>query len=84
MRKKLRGGWDTTPEEFQALGFTIGLPPNLYVPQTQEVKEVSYRFQQADSAFNQTKSNFPVFERQSLFNQNRIFSDLCEFSPSKY
>ena len=28
--KRLLGGWDTTPEEYKALGLTVGLPPGYY------------------------------------------------------
>jgi len=66
-RKPLRGGWDTDPEEYKSMGFTIGMPPNLYIPQTKGIIEVSRRFESADSSFLEIDSNFSVQERQTLF-----------------
>ena len=39
MTKRLKGGWFTGPEEYQSMGFTLGLPPGLYLPHNQELEE---------------------------------------------
>jgi hypothetical protein len=70
-RPPLRGGWDVGPEEFKALGFTVGLPPNLYVPQTQAIVELSQRFEACDSIFLDIDSDFYVKDRQFLFQDSR-------------
>jgi hypothetical protein len=70
-RPALRGGWDVGPDEFKALGFTVGLPPNLYVPQTPQIMELSQRFEACDSLFLDIDSNFSVQSRCFLFQNNR-------------
>lgn len=65
--KKLRGGWDVGSDEFKSLGFTIGLPPNLYIPQTSQISSLSQRFENCDSGFSAIDSKFSVTERQKLF-----------------
>ena len=64
---RLRGGWDVGAEEYRALGFTIGLPPNIYVPQTQPIVEISQRFETCDSPFTEIDSYFSIQDRQFLY-----------------
>ena len=64
---RLRGGWDVTADEYRALGFTVGLPPNIYVPQTQPIVEISQRFETCDSTLTEIDSYFSIQDRQSLF-----------------
>ena len=66
-RKPLRGGWDVTPSEYKAMGFTVGLPPSMYVPQTKNVIELSRRFESSDAALLDNDSSFATQERQVLF-----------------
>ena len=70
--KKLRGGWDVGPDEFKSLGFTVGLPPNLYIPQTTQISNLSQRFENCDSGFSAIDSKFSVTERQKLFESGRF------------
>ncbi|OHT01101.1 hypothetical protein TRFO_01678 [Tritrichomonas foetus] len=62
----LRGGWDVGPDEYKALGFTIGLPPNIYIPQTPPIVELSQRYESIDANFIDVDSKFNVKERQFM------------------
>jgi hypothetical protein len=64
--RPLRGGWDVGPEEFKALGFTVGLPPNLYIPQTPPILELSQRIEACDSLMLGIDSDFSVQDRPFL------------------
>jgi hypothetical protein len=68
---RLRGGWDVDADEFKSLGFTIGLPPNVYVPQTPPIVELSHRFESCDSSLLDIDSDFSVQDRQFLFQDAR-------------
>jgi hypothetical protein len=68
---RLRGGWDVGADEFKSLGFTVGLPPNVYVPQTAPIAELSHRFESCDSSLLDIESDFSVQDRQFLFQDAR-------------
>ncbi|EAY09623.1 hypothetical protein TVAG_056670 [Trichomonas vaginalis G3] len=70
--QRLRGGWDVGPDEFKSLGFTIGLPPGIYVPQTKQISDTSQRFEECDQQFAAYDSNFAVQERSALFEAGKI------------
>lgn len=72
-RPPMRGGWDVGPDEYKALGFTVGLPPNIYVNQTPDVIECSERFEKSDEQFRETDSLFAVQERQVLFQTGHFY-----------
>lgn len=36
----LRGGWFVGPEEYESMGFTLGLPPGYYAPDLPEIQEL--------------------------------------------
>lgn len=36
----MKGGWFCSPEEYESMGFTLGLPPGLYLEQTEEINEL--------------------------------------------
>lgn len=40
MTRRLKGGWFCGPEEYESMGFTLGLPPGLYFQETQESSEL--------------------------------------------
>jgi hypothetical protein len=67
----LRGGWAVTAEECKSLGFTIGLPPSLYVPQTTKIVEESQRFEACDSVLLAIDISFSVRDTNSLFECGR-------------
>lgn len=62
----LRGGWDVDPDEFRAMGFTVGFPPNLYIPRTPAVVALSRQFETADAIFEGVDSGFTQVERQPV------------------
>lgn len=66
-RRPLRGGWDVTPAEYRAMGFTVGLPPSLYVPQTKNVIDLARRFESCDETLSNSDSSFAMCERQVAF-----------------
>ena len=70
--KRLRGGWDVGPEEYKSMGFTIGLPPNIYVPQNPEIQKLSNKFENSDKDFNKIDSRFSVTERQTVFEAGKF------------
>lgn len=70
--KRMRGGWDVGPDEFKSLGFTIGLPPNIYIPQTKQISDLSQRFEDCDEQFASYDSNFAIQERAALFEAGKI------------
>lgn len=63
---KLRGGWDVKPDEFEAMGFVVGLPPNIYVPKTKEIKQLSDRFIEHDIQLANLDTKFSVQEKPIL------------------
>ena len=71
-KKPLRGGWDVEADEYKSLGFTIGLPPNLFIPKKKEIEEISHRFETSDLGFVGIDSKFSVQERQILFQAGHI------------
>ena len=64
--KRLRGGWDVGPEEYKSMGFTIGLPPNIYVPQNPEIQKLSNKFENSDKDFNKGEKLGEKFEFQAI------------------
>lgn len=62
----LRGGWDVGPDEYKSLGFTIGLPPNLYIPQTPPIVELAEKYELNNANYIDIESKFDVKERQFL------------------
>jgi hypothetical protein len=70
-RPPLRGGWDVDCDEFKSLGFTVGLPPSLYVPRVPIITELSQRFESSDSLFLDIDSNFSVEDRSFFFHDSR-------------
>ena len=65
--KRLRGGWDCTPDEYKSMGFIIGLPPGMYVPPTKSILDLSLKFEHTDQDFSGFESNYLTQDRQALF-----------------
>lgn len=81
---RLRGGWDVSPDEYKSLGFIIGLPPNLYIPQTSQIKALSEKYENCDSNFINVESKFNIKERQFMV-QSGISNARCyvrDFPPN--
>ena len=38
---RLRGGWFVGPEEYESMGYTLGLPPGFYCPNNPEIRALS-------------------------------------------
>lgn len=45
MTPRLKGGWNVTPEEYKAMGYTPGLPPGLVSATSQNIREISSIFE---------------------------------------
>lgn len=65
--RPLRGGWDVGPEEYKAMGFTIGLPPNLYIPQTKQILDASQKIEHQITGVQDADSSFSVNEGRTLY-----------------
>lgn len=66
-KPRLRGGWDCDANLYKSMGFTIGLPPGIYIPQTQEIVELSSRDELWQEDFQGIDSSFASLGRQVAF-----------------
>jgi hypothetical protein len=70
--KPLRRGYDVESEVFKAMEFTVGLPPNLYVPQTKQITDISQRLEHKEANFHFIDSTFSIHEGHSILDPGHL------------
>ncbi|EAY04405.1 hypothetical protein TVAG_417030 [Trichomonas vaginalis G3] len=65
---RLKGGWNVSPEEYKAMGYTPGLPPGLVAPTSKSIREISSLFEICG-----TKNQYIQSNEEKLYMENTIF-----------
>lgn len=78
-RPRLRGGWFVRPEEYKAMGYTLGLPPGFYCPQTPAIQALSLSLESQDGIILPSK----IPARSGDSDHRRVFVEGIPFGMAE-
>lgn len=64
---RLKGGWNTSPDEYRQMGYTPGLPPGLYATKSPEIQRLSNIFESAGLI-----SQYPEGESSIIYSRKSV------------
>lgn len=89
---RLKGGWNTSPDEYRQIGYTPGLPPGLYATHTTQIQRLSNIFEsggilsqypEGESSKEYSRKSITVFNSPNDENPHDIANYLIDLLISR-